>query len=65
MELADYDSHIIGQGLPITAGLYWEEPGSHEVKDLDGNFNPWGTAGTSDSAPPRFRLDVGGGRPAG
>jgi Ca-activated chloride channel family protein len=46
------------EGRIGTVGLRWEDPGTHEVKEINGNFNTWDLAESFDAASPRYQLDV-------
>jgi Ca-activated chloride channel family protein len=46
------------QGRIATVQLRWEDPTSHEVKEINGNFNTWDLGSRYESASPRFKQDV-------
>ncbi len=46
------------EGRVATMSLRWEDPDTHEVREINGNFNSWDIAKTFDSASPRYQLDV-------
>jgi hypothetical protein len=46
------------QGRVATVQLRWEDPQSHQVTEINGNFNTWDMASSFESAPPRYQLDV-------
>jgi Ca-activated chloride channel family protein len=45
-------------GRIATVQLRWEDPQTHQVKEINGNFNTWDLAARFDDASPRFQLDV-------
>jgi len=46
------------QGRLATVQLRWQDPESHAVQEINGNFNSWDLADTFESASPRYQLDV-------
>lgn len=46
------------EGRIATVALRWEDPDTHEVKELDGNFHTWDMAKTFDDASLRYQFDV-------
>ncbi len=45
-------------GRIATVQLRWEDPTSHQVTEINGNFNTWDIASSFESASPRYQLDV-------
>ncbi len=45
-------------GRIATVQLRWEDPESHKVTEINGNFNTWDLAESFESADPRFQLAV-------
>ncbi|MBI3242974.1 MAG: von Willebrand factor type A domain-containing protein [Chloroflexi bacterium] len=51
--------HNLGaEGRIATVSLRWEDPTTHEVKEINGNFNSWDMAKSFDEASLRYQLDV-------
>ncbi len=46
------------QGRLATVQLRWEDSKSHEVKEINGNFNTWDLNGSFEASPARYKLDV-------
>jgi len=46
------------QGRIATVQLRWEDPRTHEVHEINGNFNTWDLAGSFEEAAPHYRLAV-------
>ena len=46
------------EGRIATASLRWEDPATHEVKEINGNFNTWDLAKSFDEASLRYQQDV-------
>ncbi len=46
------------EGRIATVSLRWEDPTTHEVKEINGNFNSWDMAQSFDEASLRYQLDV-------
>jgi Ca-activated chloride channel family protein len=46
------------EGRIATLSLRWEDPSTHEVNEINGNFNTWDMAKTFDSASLRYQQDV-------
>lgn len=46
------------EGRVATVQLRWEDPDTGEVKEINGNFNSWDLAASSDDADPRYQLAV-------
>jgi Ca-activated chloride channel family protein len=46
------------EGRIATVQLRWEDPESHEVHEINGNYNTWDLAGNFESASPRYQLAV-------
>ena len=46
------------EGRIATVALRWEDPTTHEVKEINGNFNTWDMAKSFDEASLRYQLDV-------
>jgi Ca-activated chloride channel family protein len=46
------------EGRLATVSLRWEDPDTHQVQEVNGNFNTWDIARTFDDASPRYQLDV-------
>ncbi len=47
-----------GEGRIATMNLRWEDPTTHQVQEINGNFNTWDMAKSFDDASPRYQLDV-------
>jgi len=45
-------------GRIATVQLRWEDPQSHQVTEINGNFNTWDVAPAFESASPRYQLAV-------
>jgi len=45
-------------GRVATVQLRWEDPQSHQVTEINGNFNTWDVAPAFESASPRYQLAV-------
>jgi Ca-activated chloride channel family protein len=45
-------------GRIATVQLRWEDPDTHEVTEINGNFNTWDLADSFESADPRYQLAV-------
>lgn len=46
------------EGRLATVSLRWEDPTTHEVREISGNFNSWDMAKSFDEASLRYQLDV-------
>ena len=46
------DGHI------ATVQLRWEDPDTHQVTEINGNFNTWDLAASFEQADPRYQLAV-------
>jgi Ca-activated chloride channel homolog len=46
------------QGRIATVQLRWEDPDTHDVREINGNFNTWDLAPYFESASPRYQLAV-------
>lgn len=46
------------QGRIATVQLRWEDPQSHQVVEINGNFNTWNMAQSFEEASPRYQLAV-------
>jgi Ca-activated chloride channel family protein len=46
------------QGRLATVQLRWEDPDTHNVREINGNFNTWDLALNFESASPRYQLAV-------
>lgn len=46
------------EGRIATMSMRWEDPTTHEVKEINGDFNSRDMAKTFDDASPRYQLDV-------
>ena len=46
------------QGRLATVQLRWEDPQTHKVTEVNGNFNTWDLTPTFESASPRYQLAV-------
>ena len=46
------------QGRIATVQLRWEDPQSHAVTEINGNFNAWDVAANFENASPRYQLAV-------
>jgi len=46
------------EGRIATVALRWEDPTTHEVKEINGNFNSWDMAKSFDGASIRYQQDV-------
>ncbi len=47
-----------GEGRIAAVALRWEDPDTHEVKEIDGNFHTFDLAKSFDDASLRYQLDV-------
>jgi Ca-activated chloride channel family protein len=45
-------------GRIATVQLRWEDPDTHQVTEINGNFNTWDLAQSFESADPRYQLAV-------
>jgi Ca-activated chloride channel family protein len=45
-------------GRIATVQLRWEDPQTHQVTEINGNFNTWDMAQSFEEASPRYQLDV-------
>ena len=45
-------------GRIATVQLRWEDPDTHQVTEINGNFNTWDLAESFESADPRYQLAV-------
>jgi Ca-activated chloride channel family protein len=45
-------------GRIATVQLRWEDPDSHQVTEINGNFNTWDLASSFEEASPRYQLTV-------
>ena len=45
-------------GRIATVQLRWEDPDTHQVTEINGNFNTWDLAGSFEDASPRYQLAV-------
>ena len=45
-------------GRIATVQLRWEDPDSHQVTEINGNFNTWDLADSFEEASPRYQLAV-------
>ena len=45
-------------GRIATVQLRWEDPDSHQVTEINGNFNTWDLAASFEEASPRYQLAV-------
>ena len=45
-------------GRIATVQLRWEDPDTHQVTEINGNFNTWDLAQSFEAADPRFQLAV-------
>jgi len=50
------DASEIGAGHSATVQLCWEYPDTHQVTEINGNFNTWELAESFESAYPRYQL---------
>ncbi len=50
--------HPGAEGRIGTVSLRWEDPATHAVQEINGNFNTWDLADSFDAASPRYQLDV-------
>jgi Ca-activated chloride channel family protein len=50
--------HPQAQGRIATVQLRWEDPDTHRVQEINGNFNTWDLASSFESANPRYQLAV-------
>ena len=48
----------IVEGRIATVQLRWEDPDTHQVTEINGNFNTWDLAQSFESAAPRYQLAV-------
>lgn len=46
------------EGRIATVQLRWEDPDSHQVSEINGNFNTWDLAQRFEDADPRYQLAV-------
>jgi Ca-activated chloride channel family protein len=46
------------EGRLASVALRWEDPATHEVREISGNFNSWDMAKSFDEASLRYQLDV-------
>jgi Ca-activated chloride channel family protein len=46
------------QGRLATVQLRWEDPATHQVTEINGNFNTWDLAPAFEETAPRFQLTV-------
>jgi Ca-activated chloride channel homolog len=46
------------EGRVATMSLRWEDPETHEVREINGDFNSWDMARSFDDASPRYQLTV-------
>ncbi|MBI4768890.1 MAG: von Willebrand factor type A domain-containing protein [Chloroflexi bacterium] len=55
-----YAVHFIpgAQGRIATVQLRWEDPQTHAVREINGNFNTWDLAPTFEAASLRYQLDA-------
>jgi len=49
---------VNANGRIATVQLRWEDPGTHQVTEINGNFNTWDLAQNFESADPRYQLAV-------
>ncbi len=52
------DAGEIGAGHSATVQLRWEDPDTHQVTEINGNFNTWDLAASFEQADPRYQLAV-------
>ena len=45
-------------GRIATVQLRWEDPDTHQVTEINGNFNTWDLAASFEEASPRYQLAV-------
>jgi len=45
-------------GRIATVQLRWEDPDTHQVTEINGNFNAWDLAASFEQADPRYQLVV-------
>lgn len=45
-------------GLIATFQLRWEDPNTHQITEINGNFNTWDLAQTFEQAGPHYQLAV-------
>ena len=45
-------------GRIATVQLRWEDPDTHQVTEINGNFNTWDLAESFEQADPRYQLAV-------
>jgi Ca-activated chloride channel family protein len=50
--------HPNANGRIATVQLRWEDPDSHQVTEINGNFNTWDLAENFEGADPRYQLAV-------
>jgi Ca-activated chloride channel family protein len=50
--------HPNAQGRIATVQLRWEDPDTHQVTEINGNFNTWDLSPSYESATPRYQLAV-------
>lgn len=55
-----YEVHLKpgAEGRIATVQMRWEDPDTGEVKEINGNFNTWSLAASSDNSDPRYQLAV-------
>lgn len=46
------------EGRIATVQLRWEDPDTHKVTEINGNFNTWDLTVSFESADPRYQLAV-------
>jgi Ca-activated chloride channel family protein len=46
------------EGRIATVQLRWEDPDTHQVTEINGNFNTWDLAASFENADPRYQLAV-------
>ena len=46
------------KGRIATVQLRWEDPDTHQVTEINGNFNTWDLAASFEQADPRYQLAV-------
>ena len=46
------------EGRIATVQLRWEDPNTHKVAEINGNFNTWDLATSFEDASPRYQLAV-------
>jgi Ca-activated chloride channel family protein len=50
--------HPNADGRIATIQLRWEDPDTHQVTEINGNFNTWDLAASFEQAAPRYQLAV-------